>query len=233
MFFCKICDLTVAVDNIHPSIPPRFAEYLTDRTETPDILLAPTRAELEVECAAYPNFSADYNEFVLLFKKLTPLLLPHNIFFFHSAILSYEGAGYLFTGKSGTGKSTHAILWQKHLGAEIINGDKPLFALRDDGFYAYGNPWAGKEELHRNTRVKLKAAAFLEQSAENSIRRMTSAEVLARFFNQTVYEKDPELNAMLMTLSDKFIFQIPFYLLKCDISKEAVMTAYNAMKGEL
>ena len=34
---------------------------------------------------------------------------------FHSSVVSCAGYGYMFLGKSGTGKSTHSSLWLKHI----------------------------------------------------------------------------------------------------------------------
>ena len=33
---------------------------------------------------------------------------------FHAAVVSYKNKGYMFLGPSGTGKSTHASLWQRY-----------------------------------------------------------------------------------------------------------------------
>ena len=41
---------------------------------------------------------------------------------------------YLFCGSSGTGKTTHMLLWQKMLGDrfKFINGDKPIIRFIDN-----------------------------------------------------------------------------------------------------
>lgn len=233
MLYARLCDLTIKIENIHPAIPACFGEYLNPEADTCDISLAVTKPELDAECEKYPEYDALYNEFVLIFKKLVPLMIPFGIFFFHSAAVSLDNNGYLFCGKSGQGKSTHAILWQDVLGAEVINSDKPLLKLEDDGIYAYGTPWSGKERLQKNTRVRIRAAAFIEQSSENSIKKLTSAEVLANLFNQTVYIADVELNRMLMSHLDRFLTEIPFYRLWCNISDDAVKLSYETLKKEI
>ena len=56
---------------------------------------------------------------------------------FHSSVVSCAGYGYMFLGKSGTGKSTHSSLWLKHIsGTELINDDNPVVRRMPDGFYA-------------------------------------------------------------------------------------------------
>ena len=61
------------------------------------------------------------------FGNTLPLL--HRIIF-HGVAVKYDGAGYVFTAPSGTGKSTHAFLWQRYLGraAHILSGDKPVIS---------------------------------------------------------------------------------------------------------
>ena len=52
----------------------------------------------------------------------------------HASLIDYGGSGILFVGNSGVGKTTQAELWQQHLGAEILNGDKALVRLLDGQF---------------------------------------------------------------------------------------------------
>ena len=69
-----------------------------------------------------------------------------------------------------------------------------------------------------------------EQAEENSISKLNPIQVIGRIFDQTVYMKEPELNKKMMDLVNRFVSDIPFHLLKCDISEEAVNLAYNTMK---
>ena len=39
---------------------------------------------------------------------------------FHAAVVSYEDRGYMFLGPSGTGKSTHASLWQRYIAGTAL-----------------------------------------------------------------------------------------------------------------
>ena len=53
---------------------------------------------------------------------------------FHSSVVSLEGYGYMFLGKSGTGKSTHSSLWLKHIeGTALVNDDNPVVRRMPDG----------------------------------------------------------------------------------------------------
>ena len=49
-------------------------------------------------------------------------------FYLHSSAVELDGRAYLFSGKSGVGKSTHTRLWQQ------IFGDGCRFATHKNGF---------------------------------------------------------------------------------------------------
>ena len=93
---------------------------------------------------------------------------------FHSSVVSYEGYGYMFLGKSGTGKSTHSSLWLKHIsGTELINDDNPVVRRLPDGFYVFGSPWSGKTPCYRNVRYPLGGVVQLSQAPYNKIQRLS------------------------------------------------------------
>ena len=93
---------------------------------------------------------------------------------FHAASVSYKGFGYLFLGKSGTGKSTHARLWLKYIeGTELFNDDNPVVRLFEkDGrkfAVAYGSPWSGKTPCYKNVKFELGGFVLLSQAPFNKI----------------------------------------------------------------
>lgn len=232
MFFCDICGMKLKIKNKYDMIEKLSEDYIIKEV-IPDAVFEADEREIDNELTRYPQFSRGYHECVVIFRKLCEFVIPHGIFFFHSAVVEFENNGYIFTGKSGTGKSTHAALWEKYMpSAVIVNGDKPLIKLEDDGFYAYSTPWCGKEMKQKNKKVRVVGVCFIEQAKENFITELTSTQVISRIFDQTVYMKNPELNVMLMDMINKFITDIPFYLLKCDMSEAAVKIAYNKMKPE-
>lgn len=232
MLLCRICELNIKIETIHKNIDVLFSDYLSDFS-APDITLSVTADEIRAEKSKYPAYSEAYLEGQLLFKQLAEKVLAYDTFFFHSAAVCHENEAYIFTGKSGSGKSTHAELWTKLFPNDfIINGDKPLIKMKKDGFYAYGTPWCGKENMQKNTFAKVRAVYFIEQSCRNHAEKMTAKEVLQKIFNQTVYIRDSALNKALFEILDRFITEIPFFRLECSISEDAVLTAIAAAKGE-
>jgi hypothetical protein len=94
---------------------------------------------------------------------------------FHSSVVSCGGYGYMFLGKSGTGKSTHSRLWLKHIsGTELVNDDNPVVRRMPDGFYVFGSPWSGKTPCYRHVSYPLGAVVQLSQAPYNKIQRLRS-----------------------------------------------------------
>ena len=99
---------------------------------------------------------------------------------FHSSVIGYEGKGYMFLGKSGTGKSTHSSLWLKHIeGTELMNDDNPVVRIIDGKPWVFGSPWSGKTPCYRNVKAPLGAIVRLSQAPYNKIRRLKGIEAYA------------------------------------------------------
>lgn len=94
---------------------------------------------------------------------------------FHSAVVSYEGRGYMFLGPSGTGKSTHASLWQRYIsGTALVNDDNPVVRIgKDAETTVYGSPWSGKTPCYRNVSYPLGGIVLLSQAPYNKIHRLS------------------------------------------------------------
>ncbi|SEF99548.1 hypothetical protein SAMN05216354_2384 [Xylanibacter ruminicola] len=99
---------------------------------------------------------------------------------FHSAVVSYCGKGYMFLGKSGTGKSTHAALWLRYItGSELMNDDNPVVRVMNGKCFVYGSPWSGKTPCYRNVSCELGGIVQLSQAPYNKIRRLIGVESYA------------------------------------------------------
>ena len=92
----------------------------------------------------------------------------------HAAAVETGGKAYAFTGPSGMGKSTRARAWQEALGAELVNGDRPLIDVRHSELY--GVPWDGKEKCFRNVHYPLAAICEVRRSSAVYVRKMTFAQ---------------------------------------------------------
>lgn len=95
----------------------------------------------------------------------------------HASAVAHKGKAYLFLGKSGTGKSTHARLWLQHIpGTELINDDNPAIRIKEGTAYAYGTPWSGKTPCYRNVCYPIGGIARLRQAPHNRFRQLDDVE---------------------------------------------------------
>ncbi|OWV26674.1 hypothetical protein B7988_03515 [Fibrobacter sp. UWB1] len=110
---------------------------------------------------------------------------PYNTALFHAAVVNYEGKGYMFLGKSGTGKSTHARLWLKYNeGSELLNDDNPVVRIEKDAegngvTRVYGSPWSGKTPCYKNEVYPLGGFVMLSQAPYNKIERLRGVRAYA------------------------------------------------------
>ena len=99
----------------------------------------------------------------------------------HASVVMNGGKGYLFLGRSGTGKSTHSSLWLKHIpGTELLNDDNPILRLMPDGSArVYGSPWSGKTPCYKAKDVPAGAVVRIRQAPYNQIQRLPVIEAYA------------------------------------------------------
>lgn len=102
----------------------------------------------------------------------------------HAAGLVCDDEGYALVGKSGTGKSTQARMWESTRGAEVLNEDRPAVTLGPRGAMLHGTPWSGSSRRHRAVSVPLRTVILLEQAPYNRARSMVGGEALRRLWPQ-------------------------------------------------
>lgn len=197
-----------------------------------DITIDIDGAKLKKSKEKYPQLTLDEWEYMQTGFVFYQELLNFNGFCLHSSAVALENRAILFSGPCGTGKSTHAGLWQQYFGpdrAVIINDDKPALRLMNGTFYAYGTPWSGKSSLNLNIRVPLGAIVFLKQAEENHIRRLDNKEAVQLLIYQSIRPKDRRKMDKLLTLLDALLKKIPVYQMSCTISTDAVKLAYKTI----
>jgi hypothetical protein len=175
-----------------------------------------------------------YLETLAVYRKIAERIPAYNTFLFHGSCVAVDGIGYLFTAKSGTGKSTHSRLWRELLGdrAVMVNDDKPLIRVNPDGTATvYGTPWDGKHHLSTNIAVPLKAICILERAKQNTIRQITAGEAYPMLLQQAYRPMDSTALSKTLTLIDKLAASVSLWRLGCNTDIEAARVAYKAMKG--
>ena len=83
--------------------------------------------------AYYLNEIADYDYELRIATRIpySYYALMSGRVFVHSASILYRGRLWLFAAPAGTGKTTHARMWEKNGSARIINGDLNLIGRKE------------------------------------------------------------------------------------------------------
>lgn len=208
-------------------------DYLSEEEPMFEILATDEDLEYERQHAEEDiEYSKSYLEHTAVYRKFCEKSVDYKVVLCHGSVLEYKGEAYLFTAPSGTGKSTHTRLWREYFGNDVImiNDDKPLLRLEEDGIYAYGTPWDGKHHISNNRNAKLKAICFLSQSQENHISKITGDEALPLLMNQIYRPRNAEGLLKTMDFVNELIEKIPMYQMGCNMEMDAAKTAYEGMK---
>ena len=150
-------------------------------------------------------------------------IIKHNAMLIHSSAICYNGGAYLFSARSGVGKSTHTKLWLKAFPdkVEIINDDKPVVRLVDNIPIVFGTPFDGGSGIANNKSAPLKAVVFLERGTENEIRKATSQEILNNLYFSTVRFINRVDADLLLKNIEKIMKSAEFYIMKCNMDISA------------
>lgn len=195
--------------------------------DTAQEILSVTEADIDYERSLQPeaSYSAMYTCAVCR-QVSQALLYRHKGIFIHAGVLLYQGKGYLFVAPSGTGKTTHLLLWQKCLGDKmaILNGDKPFLRSFDDGVIVYGGPWKGKENFGINASAPLGGVFLLNRGTENTVRRASVPEALQGLLLSTIFPEDREGVSKMMDMMNRICSTVPVGILHCNTQDDAVYT---------
>ena len=177
------------------------------------------------------RFSDAYLETLAVYRKIADHLLSCDTLLFHGSVIAVDGEGYLFTAKSGTGKSTHTRLWREYFGerAVMVNDDKPLLRITDSGVTVYGTPWDGKHRLSTNTAVPLKGICILARDTTNHIEPAEPHAVYPLIVQQTNRSLSSDGMKQTLSLIDRMLNVVPVYRLGCNMDIEAAKVAYEGM----
>ena len=143
---------------------------------------------------------------------------------FHAAAVSCEGKGYMFLGSSGTGKSTHASLWQRYIaGTHLVNDDNPVVHIGEDGSATvYGSPWSGKTRCYRNVSYPLGGIVLLSQAPYNKIQRLSGVYAYAALIESISGKRwDKRIGEGLHQTENALASNVPVWRLECLPDEEA------------
>lgn len=242
-----------AFDIVSDSLPPAFEEDFR-QVDDEQITLSGTTSDgshvfgfqWQGEMAGWLVCSEDYRTGRLFpTGKFTKLAIDNALMImyalataadstllFHAAVVSHEGRGYMFLGPSGTGKSTHARLWLRHIpGTTLVNDDNPVVRYDDDGVVrVYGSPWSGKTPCYRNERYPLGAIVLLSQAPRNQIRPLKGIPAYAAIMASISGTRwDRRIADGLHSTETRLVASVPVWHLDCLPDKESSLLCQKAI----
>ncbi len=158
------------------------------------------------------------------------VLLSHGIAVLHASLVRYGGKAVLFCGPSGVGKSTQASLWQQHLGADILNGDRAAIRQTEGIWTAYGLPFAGTSGIYRSDSAPIAAIVFPDHAPSTVIFSPDRGEAVRLLYPQISHRRtDPTQTVAVMDFVTALLGQVPLFRLPCTPDAEAVNLLHETL----
>ena len=239
-YFFEISDLLFQVEsNKELQIPKCFQpfESTSDQKENGDIELEVVHGVGDVVRCENGEKMNSYTLYIpetlsdkfcnqgnwLSFFKIDSFLAPHYRFFLHASTVIYKGKAYLFSGPSGSGKSSHASIWEKEFGATILNGDKALISVSPEGCRVYGSPVAGSSEIYRNESAPIAAIFLIKKSTRNCVQTISTRKAFLAIYSEAIKSKwDATFNSNILEMAEILQKTTPIHSLECLLEKSAV-----------
>lgn len=152
----------------------------------------------------------------------------------HASVIKNEGRGYLFLGKSGTGKSTHSSLWLKHIaGSELLNDDNPVIRVYNEEVVVYGSPWSGKTPCYKNDSAPIGAFVRIKQEPTNHIEREGVLQAFAVLLpSMSTMKWDKRVYGGSCDSVSRLIELTPLYTLGCRPDQEAAEVCHATVTNK-
>lgn len=242
-FTIRVAGVTARVEALFESTPIYLGKYTS--TGDADFSVTVTRENLQFEADALyqealeegfrvRQFTEPFLERAAIQRAFAEFLFDRNILLTHGSTVAVDGRAYLFTARSGTGKSTHTRLWMAAFGsrAAMVNDDKPFLALHSHGVTAFGSPWSGKHGLDSNISAPLQGICLLERGAENRIRPAKPEELLPMLRKESYCPLDPGKYSCFLELTEQLSQSVPLWHMHCTKDITAAQMAYAAIAAK-
>lgn len=204
---------------------------LPGRPEAMELTMSPDFTSATLRLPGKDNVFAFNNAMMLLFTFASAKMGALEM---HSSVVVNNGKGYLFLGKSGTGKSTHSSLWLKHIpDTWLLNDDNPVLRLMPGGdVLVFGSPWSGKTPCYKSQSVPAGAVVRLTQAPYNSIERLTGVKAYASLMaSASSFRPFSELANHWHNTLEAMAMKVPCYQLECLPDRDAALLCYNTVNG--
>jgi hypothetical protein len=98
------------------------------------------------------------------------------------AVVDADGAGYLFAGHSGAGKTTMARQWCRKKNVTVLSDDRIILRKVGNEVWMHGTPWHGDEPLASPRHALLQRGFVLRHGSRNKLAPVTGAQAVMELF---------------------------------------------------
>lgn len=241
-FSIRLANRHILIHSVYLNIYHFCESYRIKEITIPDIEIRTNEQMIQAEAVRIKvaGQAVDLSgvERLLILRLITEAIISFNTLLMHGAVVAVDNEAYLFTAKSGIGKTTHIQSWlAKCNKAYVVNGDKPFVILRGSNELPLvcGSPWAGKENLQTNTIVPLKSIVLLERASENHMERISFVEAFPSLLQQVYHPDSKEKMSQTLQLMRRLYPATSFWRFQCNNFKDDCFdVAYNAVvKGKI
>jgi hypothetical protein len=229
----QIAGLIVDMEPKNELLIQRAEPYIisSEVDHSPDCVIPRHREPITAYQRKHPDLTYEECEYLLYGAYFHNTLYDYAGFALHAAAVVYHDRTYLFSGRSGVGKSTHASLWKERFpGAFILNDDKPAIRMIQDRFMVFGTPFSGKFAINVNEAVPLQGICFLELREVNHIDKLTESQSIVPFLEQIQKPNNPQRAMRMMDTFQQLIERVSIYHMKCNRHISAAELSYNTMR---
>jgi len=142
----------------------------------------------------------------------------------HSASILYNQKAWLFSARSGVGKSTHTNLWHKLFNTPIINGDLNLITFINNEPVICGTPWCGTSGISDTATYPLGGIVLLKQSPTDTVVTLSDAQrqlhTMQRFISPTWDSSKLQSN---LDFAERLAQSVPICELRCTPNDSAAI----------
>lgn len=234
-FNVKLAGCNIAISSLFETTKFFLNDYLTE--DPPDFSVVITREDIDYDREFLKNndnstFSDSYMEKLALHRKVTEEMINYDTILVHGSAIAMDNKAYIFTARSGTGKSTHSRIWRQQFGdrAIMVNDDKPFIKVKEGNVTVYGSPWNGKHSLDSNIAVPLKALCILTRGETNKIDAVSKKEAYPNLIPRVYFSQDISKASKTLKIFDQLLSNVDLYKLSCNMEPQAAVVSYNAMK---
>lgn len=177
-------------------------------------------------------FDSDHMEQLFHALRFAFLILAqkHHLYALHSASFLYREKAWLFSGPSGTGKSTHTNLWHDLYDVPLLNGDLNLIGMKGNVPTVYGLPWCGTSGIHTPETYPLGGIVFLKQAPYNRVFTPEPSDRALLLMQRLISPiLDSDMLDQQAVFCESITAQTPILSLHCTKENEAAETMKQAI----